>query len=294
MREAGMSLSGVVGIVDLNADGWKDLIVGAGTGTYLFINDQSNNFSILEPVLSGSRNVPIDFNNDGNIDLITVADGRMTVYEGDGSGAMNEYSVLSLPTNRVHAFNLGDLDGDGDLDGITASFNNNRFYWMENDGSFNFSYHTLLSGTYSSRAFSTDLKDIDHDGDLDPILLSQGRSAVVILENDGNASFTQHVLPQTFSSPHFMRVDDINSDGQYDVFVGANSSGINIVKSVACSNSSLNPVLDSSSISTICASQPDSLFVFLKNDYDDQNLTFNWSHISGIYKPPKCRSCSRF
>jgi len=58
-----------------------------------------------------------------------------------------------------------DIDGDGDLDIVTTSADDDELYWLENDGSQSFSKHEIddTGGDlwYASAA------DLDFDGDID-------------------------------------------------------------------------------------------------------------------------------
>ncbi len=58
-----------------------------------------------------------------------------------------------------------DVDGDGDLDVLCASRNDDKIAWYENDGSQNFTTHTI--STTAIGAVSVFAADVDGDGDLD-------------------------------------------------------------------------------------------------------------------------------
>ena len=63
-----------------------------------------------------------------------------------------------------------DVDGDGDIDVLSASFGNPEVRWYENDGSGNFTQHTVndtVEGAYNVFA-----ADVDGDGDMDVLSAS--------------------------------------------------------------------------------------------------------------------------
>ncbi len=61
----------------------------------------------------------------------------------------------------------GDVDGDGDLDVLSASIVDKKIAWYENtDGKGTFGTQRLIT-TASNSAFSVYAGDVDGDGDLD-------------------------------------------------------------------------------------------------------------------------------
>ena len=58
-----------------------------------------------------------------------------------------------------------DLDSDGDEDILSASRNDNKIAWYENDGSQSFTTHTI--STTAGGPFSVYAVDMDSDGDID-------------------------------------------------------------------------------------------------------------------------------
>lgn len=71
----------------------------------------------------------------------------------------------------------GDLDGDGDIDLVSASFSNGRFYWHENtDGAGSFTPGGTEIDVMDS-AQSMIMADMDRDGDLDVVV----RASVLLL-----------------------------------------------------------------------------------------------------------------
>ena len=58
-----------------------------------------------------------------------------------------------------------DLDGDGDIDVLSASNNDNKIAWYENNGFESFTPHTITTNAMlASSAYAIDL---DGDGDID-------------------------------------------------------------------------------------------------------------------------------
>ena len=131
-------------------------------------------------------------------------------------------TVTQLPSSAMQCQGvaLGDVDGDSDLDLVTASINGeaNRLYL--NDGSGTLTFQADLA-TGGNRWLSVQLGDVDNDGDLDVVFGSDNQASTVGL-NDGNGNFSNWsyfgaVSDQTWD----VRLGDVNNDRYLDV-VAAN------------------------------------------------------------------------
>jgi hypothetical protein len=76
------------------------------------------------------------------------------------------------------------VDGDGDLDVLSASFFDDKIAWYENNGSQNFLEHTI--STAADGAASVFVADVDGDGDLDVLSTSFYDFKIAWYENLGN------------------------------------------------------------------------------------------------------------
>jgi hypothetical protein len=86
-----------------------------------------------------------------------------------------------------------DMDGDGDLDVLSASEYDDKIAWYENDGQQNFTSHTIT--TDAGDAQSVYAVDVDGDGDMDVLSASRRMmSKIAWYENDGRQHFTSHVI----------------------------------------------------------------------------------------------------
>ena len=76
---------------------------------------------------------------------------------------------------------LGDLDGDGDLDWILASYGGQRWDLFANDGSGVFAFdQRFFAAEAGSCAFPF---DVDNDGDLDLALFDELADTIRLLQN---------------------------------------------------------------------------------------------------------------
>merc|ERR1711977_209199 len=74
-----------------------------------------------------------------------------------------------------------DVDGDGDLDVLSASFRDDTVAWYENDGSQGFTKHVIT--TSADGAISVYAIDVDGDGDVDVLSASVYDDTVAWYEN---------------------------------------------------------------------------------------------------------------
>ncbi len=124
-------------------------------------------------------------------------------------------SGQSLPGPSTWRVNLGDLDGDGDLDALTVDYMIfSSQVWLNDGSGFYTPYQTI-----STFPFPTDvaLGDLDGDGDLDAFIVGIG-GAQEVWFNDGSAIFT---LGQTLSgsASYAVNLGDLDGDGDLDAFV---------------------------------------------------------------------------
>jgi len=119
---------------------------------------------------------------------------------------MSSQLATAQPTFTEHAVDLNytgavaastaDMDGDGDLDLAVASWLLGTLAWYENDGTQNFTKHSVSGSTGGARSVLVEQHDgspLDLDGDGDVDILAAGYTAheVAWWSNDGAMNFTK-------------------------------------------------------------------------------------------------------
>jgi hypothetical protein len=146
---------------------WYENTDGDGTfGTQQVISTAANG---AEAVFAA------DIDSDGDIDALSASPGddEIAWYENtDGDGTFGAQQVISTSADGAEAVFAADVDGDGDLDVLSASSLDDKIAWYENtDGSGTFGAQQVIS-TAADDARSVFADDLNGDGTPDAISAS--------------------------------------------------------------------------------------------------------------------------
>ncbi len=128
-----------------------------------------------------------DVNGDGHDDVASANSDQNngSILLGDGLG--NLQPPVTVPTDPFPlATDLGDIDGDGDLDWMTSSFFGDWNLFLNNGGQQggNPGTFTYFRDFEAPAAASCSLfLDFDNDGDLDLALIDELADVVVLVKN---------------------------------------------------------------------------------------------------------------
>ena len=198
---------------DDNAVGWH---ANLGNGTFENRRIISTDLFVAMSVVAG------DLDGDGDLDVISASrdDDKIAWYEHlDGSGTFGPQQVINTSSLRAFAVHTADLDGDGDLDILSASELDDKIAWYENlDGSGTFSTQYVIT-TDANSAHDVTAADIDGDGDLDVVSASAADHKIAWYRNtDGSGTFSgELVLTTDALFAHSVSVADVDVDGDLDV-----------------------------------------------------------------------------
>ncbi len=227
--------------VDFDGDGWLDLTVGWGGApgpglNSLYRNNGNGTFTKMTTGVIATDVVNFaswswgDFNNDGNIDVVsaTLSEGTY-LYRSDGGGAFSRVNSL-IPGGDKPYTTLGiwgDYDNDGWLDllvGDQGIFPRPKTASLIYHNNGNETFTKITQGELAAAiadACSALWFDLDNDGSLD-LFFGTCDGKNFILRNDGNGSFTKVQFPYK-GYPN--SAADYDNDGFLDLFLG-NSDGI--------------------------------------------------------------------
>ena len=136
--------------------------------------------------------------------------------------ACSPWSELEIHApDGVAGVALADLDGDGDLDVVVASENDDTIAWFANDGSGGFGPEQVLSSA-SPRPKAVATADLDGDGDLDVLATAYDDDMVAWFTNLGGGAFSaRKILTTTADGAVDVTAADVDGDGDPDVIAVA-------------------------------------------------------------------------
>ena len=126
----------------------------------------------------------------------------------------NTITTSAAGASSVYAL---DLDGDGDADVLSASRDDDKVAWYENDGNGNFGAQQVIT-TLADYVSSVYASDLDGDGDADVLSASRGDDKIAWYENDGSGNFgNQQVITTLADYALSVYAKDLDGDGDMDV-----------------------------------------------------------------------------
>ena len=216
---------------DLDNDGDLDLVTtGALYGCRIFLNNGAGRFTFKTGVVTAQTPSGIalaDVDQDGYLDMLVSDADNATVavcindgtgdFIGSVTGAQNA-SVGPRPVGVA----AGDVDGDGDLDFVTANADGNSATVRLNNGSLPLLYGTAYTVAMGSGPTAVALADIDNDGDLDLLTTNQGTASnptgsVSVSRNSGLGSFGAYSSVAVGLQPTELVLADVDGDGDLDL-----------------------------------------------------------------------------
>lgn len=241
--DSSVNALGAVEIEQVDFDGDDDLdvvtvAVGASDTFGWYENTGSDTeftLHVIDSDLASSAEdiVPVDFDGDGNLDVVTaasVADVGDTFawYENDGTDRNFTRRVIASGQEAKGGADIKpvDFDGDGDTDVVTAAHTgdeNDTFAWYENDGTdVGFFRHVIDSGLSADGASEIVPIDFNKDGFMDVATVASLGDTFSWYENDGtNMGFTRHVIdagtPDVSQQAEDIAPTDFDGDGDIDV-----------------------------------------------------------------------------
>ena len=240
---------------DVNNDGFIDLIVKGrdldggwapkvqlAKGSAAGLTDGT---TLLENIDIYESNITaLDYNNDGNIDLLLSCYGTPRLYRGAGDGTFTEVSGFALDdnfsinddgnngekTSELYYKGLtiaADFDNDGYQDILTKNSGGSPVLYHNNHGDGTFT-KVENSNLYSVRGGTMAVGDFNNDGLLDVAAAGwsdeAGTDVAVINRNNGDGTFTTVVSENLVGAEKgTVMLADLDGDGLLDLFVTGES-----------------------------------------------------------------------
>ncbi len=232
---------------DLDGDGLPEIILAARNLVFHRRADGAYDSAPLcrhDPGLIFTG-VLADFDGDGAVDFLCAKFEGLELFRGTASGTFEQPGELVWQVNPHlkygQVLTCGDVDGDGDLDVWLGQYkgpytrgqmptpyydanDGDPAYLLLNDGHGRFADATGAAGLGAKRwrrSYSGSLVDLDGDGDLDLLVVSDF-AGVDAYANDGHGHFHDMTAswlsqPKGFGMAHTLA--DFNGDGRFDLLV---------------------------------------------------------------------------
>lgn len=178
-----------------------DVTLGTQTAATVTIRDDD-----ASPIL--------DFNNDGDLDLVLVRKGKLNLHLGNGDGTFAATpSLVVAPLKSLTSFIAGDFNGDGDADLLAFSKGKHQVAVLAGNG----------DGTFDAADLSTTAKtakllvaaDFNNDSRLD--LAAIETAGVDVMLNRGNGKFSAPVIVSPGKGYQVLLSGDFDGDGNMDL-----------------------------------------------------------------------------
>ncbi|WP_080056535.1 FG-GAP-like repeat-containing protein [Spirosoma aerolatum] len=218
---------------DVDGDGDLDLLCANAYSNNVSVrlNDGQGNFTAPptnpDPAVEiGPVSVVLgDVDGDSDLDMLTANSNSNTVSVRLNDGQGNFTAPPTNPDPAVefgpYSVALGDVDGDGDLDMLTANIAYDNVSVRLNVGMGNFiAPPTNPDPAVGDYPYHIALGDVDADGDLDLVTANYFSDNVSVRLNDGTGNFTAPTTnpnPAVGDGPLSVALGDVDGDGDLDL-----------------------------------------------------------------------------
>jgi len=231
-----------VALGDVDRDGALDLVVGnaSGQANRLYRDDHFGGI-IGSDITSDAHDTAgialADMDGDGDLDVVAGnTNGQVNrLYLNNGTADPFQGVTgtdISADAYDTLAVAVGDVDGDGDLDMVAASYGQRNRLYLNNGTADPFQGVTgtdISADTYDTLAVA--VGDVDGDGDLDVMTGNTNGQVNRLYLNNGTADPFQGVTGTDVTSDAQQTISialgDVDGDGDLDVVTGNTNGQVN-------------------------------------------------------------------
>jgi hypothetical protein len=226
----GSGVNGARSVVAADIDGDGDLDAVAASqddGRVRWFENTAGNATAWTAHQIGVRStaswaVTADVDRDGDLDVIASSwgDDRVAWHENTaGNGSAWTEHLISTAAQRPQCVYAVDIDADGDVDVLSASFDDDRIAWHDNTAGNGSAWTMRTITTAANGAWFVTAADIDGDGDQDAISGDLNGNKVAWYQNPGSitGAWTERSVSAANDDVRSVHGADIDSDGDIDI-----------------------------------------------------------------------------
>jgi FG-GAP-like repeat len=214
--------------VDVNHDGAPDIVTTGWmlNGVWWYENPKKPDVMWQKHFIADSYDTEGgwmgDINGDGKPDLVLAHYNHSGVLWVDFSGPEPLVHHVGGTSQDGHGIGIADVDGDGKADILTP------YGWFQNIDPNHDTWLFHADWNLGDAGFPILGYDVNNDGKMD-IIYGQGHSyGLYWLEqmgNGSNRSWTKHVIDESYSQVHALKLADIDGDGELELLAGKRYRG---------------------------------------------------------------------
>lgn len=217
--------------LDMDLDGDIDLLCATGSSASFvwFENRLVDGFWEERIIADGysfaSAVCAADFDNDGDLDPVGAEGDFDKIYWWKNklihrNAAWNAGTTITDTIDNPQKIVSADIDRDGFLDIVAASYNDDRIAWYENLGTSppTYTFRNITAG-YADGPRSLDVGDINNDGKLDVVFVSELDNKLQWTKNNLPGNWARYEIATDARVASAVVLIDVNRDGWLDIVV---------------------------------------------------------------------------
>ncbi|MBK8014860.1 MAG: VCBS repeat-containing protein [Deltaproteobacteria bacterium] len=248
----------VLRAIDLNDDGWVDVVISRAQagGDFVVVHQDptTHEFTIVAtPGVNGSTlDLEVaDVDGDDHPDVLVTRSGSTVFSVFRNADGLGTFGGAGQPTDigsLSYGLAVGDMNGDHYADIVTTGFARDEIRVLLGDPTAPGQYTSYVPYAADTDPRDVTLGDLDHDGDLDAIVLLDGVNGIRVFTNDGAGALsptTPYSRYTVAKNPDRAKVVDLNEDGLPEVLMASDSSnGVAVIDNLGEGRLNASPTFD--------------------------------------------------